>query len=88
MYYKKEYKNTSNNKKMFAIMIERNEGEYVEYRSKNWPKSGYIFNPEKTTCIDKDNNNIGNLITYDSEQGIAHMKSVQSAFCTLYFDKE
>ena len=74
------------NEKTLAIMVEKSDGKYIEYRGKKWPKIGYRFNPDKTSCVDRDKNDIGNLIEYDARQNIAIMKSNRSAYCTLYFD--
>ena len=89
--YKKEnkvYEEVKENKITLAIMVERSENKYVEYKSREWPKYGYRFNPEKTECIDRNKNIIGNLVEYDVKANIAYMKSSRSAFCTLYFDKD
>ena len=71
--------------KTFAIMIEKADGKYIEYRGKEWPKVGYVFNKEKTTCVDRDKEDIGNIVEFDVKTKVATMKSKTSSFCTLYF---
>ncbi len=83
---KKVYKDAKNNKITLAIMVEKGTGKYVEYKSKEWPKYGYRFS--KAECVDRDRNNIGNLVTYDALTNTAYMNSTRTAFCTLYFDKD
>ena len=83
---RKLYKEEINRNKMFAIMIEKGDGKYIEYRSKKWPEYGYKYNKEKTKCVDRDRKDIGNIIEYDARINEATMKSRRSAYCTLYFD--
>ena len=83
---KKVYEDIKENKITLAIMVEKGTGKYVEYKSKEWPKYGYKY--VKAECVDRDRNNIGNLITYDALTYEARMKSTRTAFCTLYFDKD
>ena len=82
----KVYEDIKENKITLAIMVEKGTGKYVEYKSKEWPKYGYKY--VKAECVDRDRNNIGNLITYDALTYEARMKSTRTAFCTLYFDKD
>ena len=65
---RKLYKEEINRNKMFAIMIEKGDGKYIEYRSKKWPEYGYKYNKEKTKCVDRDRKDIGNIIEYDARR--------------------
>ena len=76
------------NKVTLAIMVEKAKDKYVEYKSNNWPKRGYRYTYSK--CVDKNDAEIGDLITFDARTDTAIMKSNKASFCTLYFaiDKE
>ena len=41
---------------MFAIMLQKENGgtEYEQSDSESWPTEGYVFNAEKSGCLDSD----------------------------------
>ena len=56
--------NTRENIEMFAIMVEQADGSYKEELT--WPpEGGYVYNSEKSGCIDINGNKLDDVLTYD-----------------------
>ena len=68
---------------MFAIYIQDGDN-YTPYNSNTFP-SGYIFNPEKSGCIDNNGLLINDVLSYDN--GIITVETPRTAYCYIYFDK-
>ena len=70
----------SNN--LFAIMVENNNGDFVE--SNSFPIGKYEINYDLSTCIDNNGNKIQNTLTY--KNGIVTVNTNKTTFCYLYFN--
>lgn len=81
----KDYKKEEEiNKEQFAMSVEDEDGNYVEYDGHVFPE-GYKLNLENPECVDINNNlvdgalsNVGNNVTITSDKTV---------FCYLYFDE-
>lgn len=71
-------------KKMFTMYKQNDNDEYDLYDSEYWPGSGYILNEEKTLCVDKNDNPVTDVITYND--GKITVTSNKTVYCTIYFD--
>ena len=71
---------------MLAIMVEQEDGTYVESSDSTWPTSGYVYNTEKSGCIDMNGNKIESSITYDSSTNIVSVNTEKTSYCYVYFD--
>ncbi len=82
--------NLSNNKNtMFAILLEQDNGIYIETSDSKWPDSTYTFNQEKSGCV--DNNGVAldkSVLTFDIDTRIALVTTNTTTYCYLYFDKK
>lgn len=73
-----------NNNSIFAIMIGQN-GDYVI--SDEYPtEDKYIFNKEKSGCLDLDGNLIEGSLDYDKVTKKVSADLAYSSYCYLYFD--
>ena len=74
------------NKNQFAMYVENESGEFVEYIDNElFPDSSmYTFNEEKSYCVDNKDNIVDNVISYDS--GKVTVTSNKTIYCTLYFN--
>ncbi len=73
-------------KKTVAIMLNEGDGSYKESTSTTFPKVGYIYNSEKSGCIDTTGKEVVNAINYES--GKVSLRLNQKLYCYLYFDKK
>lgn len=73
------------NRKQFSVYVE-DDGKYVEYNdSKLFPNtSKYIFNLDKSYCMDIQDNLITDSINYAN--GKVSVTSNKTVYCYLYFD--
>ena len=78
--------NNASSVEMFAIMLEQEDGTYVESSDSTWPTSGYVYNTEKSGCIDMNGNKIESSITYDSSTNIVSVNTEKTSYCYVYFD--
>ena len=77
------------NKSSLAIMLNEGDGLYVESTNSEWPGSDYIYNAEKSGCLDANGLAIpGNPISYDTNTRKAQVSSNKTSYCYLYFDKK
>lgn len=77
-------KDSINKLDSFAIMLEQNDGTYVESTSSTFP-TNYTLNLEKSKCIDKDGNILNNALSITKD--IVELKTTTTTYCYLYFDK-
>ncbi len=73
-------------KKAVAIMLNDGNGSYKESESTTFPKVGYIYNTQKSGCIDTTGKEVVNAISYES--GKVSLRLNQKLYCYLYFDKK
>ena len=73
-------------KKTIAIMLNEGDGSYKESASTTFPKEGYIYNTQKSGCIDTTGKEVVNTINYES--GKVSLRLNQKLYCYLYFDKK
>ena len=71
-------------KKAFSMYIENIEGEYVEYESNKFFPTGYLFNEDKSSCIDLKGNNIKGILTNNGNS--ITVTTNKTVFCYIYFD--
>ncbi len=84
-----EVKLTEKDSEMFAIMIEQDDLSYQKSDSNEWPDSTYIFNIDKSGCIDKNGNKIKEeILTFDEDTRKATVETSKTSYCYLYFDKK
>lgn len=79
----------NNSKESFAVLIEQTDGSYIEQdvNIKTWPTSDkYNYNTEKSGCIDLNGNLLLNVLSYDSDTGVATVDTANTSYCYLYFD--
>ncbi len=77
------------NSKSLAIMLNDGDGEYKKSYSNSWPEIGYVFNAEKSNCVDQNGNIMptGTLI-FNQEKNSYKITTQKSISCYLYFDKK
>jgi len=75
------------NKEMFAIMLEQNDGTYKEEENNNWPTGEYIYDIKRSGCIDSNGNKIDGALKYNNNERIASVDTSKTSFCYLYFNK-
>ena len=75
------------NDDMFAIMIENVNG-YEESNNNEWPDSTYIFNNEKSGCMDISGKKVQEegILTFENNK--ATVSTSKTVYCYLYFDKK
>ena len=73
---KKEMVNNS----FLTLMIEQEDGTYLESTSNTWPGDGYIFNKELSACQN------GGELDYDSNTNKVILYNNKSDGCYIYFD--
>ena len=73
------------NKKMFAMYIEKSDGNYAELLNPNQFPKNYLLNVERSICKDIDGTKINVLIEYS--KGEISIETDKSVYCSLYFDK-
>ncbi len=69
----------------FAIYVEESKAHYEE--KDLIPIDGYIFNEEKSQCMNIDGNIINDILSYDYENKKLIVDTTESINCYLYFDK-
>ena len=73
-------------KKAFAVLLEQADGTYLEVDS--WPNEGYVYNSEKSGCMDENGNKIDNAISFDQTTNLATLNTNKTTYCYLYFKIE
>ena len=72
-------KNLINNS-FLTLMLEQEDGTYLESTTNTWPSGNYAFNSELSRCEN------GGELEWDREQGIVKLLSNKSDGCYVYFD--
>ena len=74
----------------FAILKETGlgTGEYVEHDSDTWPTDGFIFNGNKSKCYDSNQEELPDVLSFNSVEKVASVTTNQATYCYLYFDKK
>ncbi len=80
--------NKKDKKKSFAIMLEQDDGSYTQTPSNSFDQPGYVFNTEKSGCIDINGNKIANSLSYNNTTKSIVVSVSSTAYCYAYFDKE
>ena len=68
---------------LYSVMINDGTGNYTE--GNDFPIEGYIFNKEKSKCIDSNGNTLEDELNFVN--GNVEVTLGKTAFCYLYFDK-
>lgn len=71
--------------KTFAIMISEDGNNYQKYDSNEWPNDDYYF--KKSECVNNNSEKIENILTFDEKNNEVTLKTDQTVYCTLFFDK-
>ena len=72
-----------NNDTNFALMLEQNDGTYIESTSSKWPDN-YSLNLDKSKCIDKNGNELNKDLKYINN--VIKITTNTTSYCYLYFD--
>ena len=82
-----ELKEIDSKSSMAMIMVETEEGKYIEYtKEPTWPKE-YNFNSEKSVCISEKGEEVKGILTFDEEENKAYVNDIkEGTYCYLYFD--
>lgn len=73
-----------NKSEMLTIYVDDGDG-YKKYTKDNkWP-SGYSFNKDKSICVNDDGNELKGILSFDSTNNIATVRTKETAYCYLYF---
>jgi len=67
-----------------AIKVEQSDGTYTDYYDIPLKEDGYIFNNEKSGCLDADGNKVQDILSYRNNMVKVDVKG--TTFCYLYFD--
>jgi len=78
---KKETEKINNN--FFAVLVQKDDGTYE--KSNEFPSSGYVFDSEKSGCVDQFGNLISNSLSYNRINNVASVNIRTTARCYLYF---
>jgi len=70
---------------MFAIMLQQEDGTYIESTSSSWPID-MKYNEELSGCIDKGGTELAGILTFDSTNNVATVTTSKTSYCYLYFD--
>ena len=81
----KSIKLNEQNKNIFAILLEKEDGTYEE--TDNWPINGYIYDHDKSGCTDKDGNILSNVLSFNDDTNVATVNTNDTTYCYLYFSK-
>ncbi len=73
---------TINNKKVLAVYLEGDDGEYTLSSSNKFPTDGYVLNTEKSTCTN------GGTLSQNAETKAISMSTSNKSECNLYFEKK
>ena len=68
------------NTNMLTMMLETEDGNYVETTVDDWPPEGYVFNAELSKCEN------GGIVTFNEETKKINMQTNISDKCYVYFD--
>lgn len=72
------------NSDMFAILLETDEGIYVESTATTWPTNGYVFDESRSGCVDIYGNNVAGILSFNNN--IATVNTSKTVQCYLYFN--
>ncbi len=75
-------------KSSFAIMLEQDDGSYAKTSSNSFDQPGYVFNSEKSGCIDINGKKIANSLSYNNTTKSIVVSVSSTAYCYAYFDKK
>ena len=77
-----------NSGEMFAILVENDNGEYIESTALSWPSNDtYSYNASRSVCINSKGETIENALTFNRSSNEARIKTQEAVYCYLYFDK-
>ncbi len=70
------------NSNFISMMVENENGEYIEKTDNNFPIEGYLFNAEKSSCEN------GGILSWNEEKKKVQASLLTSDKCYAYFDKD
>ena len=75
-----------NSDNLLAIYVETSaeSGVYEVYNNSTFPTTGYVFNTNKSGCVDANDNEITNALSYSNNRVIVSTRKTSK--CYLYFD--
>ena len=80
------YNNETN--ETFAVLLENDEGEYIESTSSTWPsKSEYKYNEDKSACLNSSGKKVDGALDFDENNSEVKITVQEAVYCYLYFDK-
>jgi len=79
-------KEVDDSKTTFIILLEQEDGTFQESEDNVWPTSGYVYNEEKSECLDYNNQRIEEILVYDKINNIATLESGEVKNCNIYFN--
>ncbi len=76
-------------KRLFAIMLEQEDGKYQESKDDKWPEH-YTYNSSKSGCMDINGKKVEEegILTFDNSTHQATVKTSKTVYCYLYFDRD
>ncbi len=80
--------NKKDKKSSFAIMLEQDDGSYDVSSSNSFNQPGYVFNSERSGCIDINGNKIADSLSYNDTTKSIVVSVSSTAYCYAYFDKQ
>ncbi len=75
-------------KSSFAIMLEQDDGNYAQTSSNSFDQPGYVFNTEKSGCIDINGNKVDGVLNYNETTKTIGVVTSKTVYCYAYFDKQ
>ena len=79
--------NSIDNRNMFAVLVQGDDGSYKEYYSNRWPSSStYIYDSVKSGCLDGNGNKLNGVLSYNTSTKVATVNTDQTTYCYLYFN--
>ena len=75
-----------NSDNLLAIYVETSaeSGVYEVYNNSTFPTTGYVFNTNKSGCVDANDNEIANALSYSNNKVVLSTRKV--AHCYVYYD--
>ena len=75
-----------NSDNLLAIYVETSaeSGVYEVYNNSTFPTTGYVFNTNKSGCVDANDNEITNALSYSNNKVVLSTRKV--AHCYVYYD--
>ena len=70
----------------FAMYIEKSSGDYEISNENDFPLDTHTLNLSKSKCIDNNEQELSNILSYDNINNKVVVDTSYTSFCYLYFD--